>query len=107
MATNTGNGYRKGSVRDRTQTQNPKTGLWTKRDTETGRFMDVKQDGEPSRELLRSRTADAAAESSEKQSFGRGRAAWFAVAAFLLNGFRAVYPQGHACIDESSRVNRS
>lgn len=47
MAKNTGNGYRKGSVCDRTQTQNPRTGLWTKRDAETGRFMDVKQNGEP------------------------------------------------------------
>lgn len=33
---------RKGAVKDRTQVQNPKTGLWTKRDTDTGRFMDVK-----------------------------------------------------------------
>ena len=33
---------RKGAVKDRTQVQNPKTGLWTKRDSETGRFMDVK-----------------------------------------------------------------
>ena len=47
MAKNTGEGYRKGSVRDRSQVQNPKTGQWVKRDTDTGRFMDVKQDGEP------------------------------------------------------------
>jgi hypothetical protein len=47
MATNTGKGYRQGSVKDRTQVQNPKTGQWTKRDTETGQFMDVKQDGTP------------------------------------------------------------
>lgn len=33
---------RKGAVKDRTQVQNPKTGLWTKRDSDTGRFMDVK-----------------------------------------------------------------
>lgn len=33
---------RKGALTDRSQIQNPKTGLWTKRDTETGRFMDVK-----------------------------------------------------------------
>jgi hypothetical protein len=31
-----------GAVKDRTQVQNPKTGLWTKRDSDTGRFMDVK-----------------------------------------------------------------
>jgi hypothetical protein len=33
---------RKGMVKERSQTQNPVTGLWTKRDTETGRFIDVK-----------------------------------------------------------------
>lgn len=47
MAKNTGEGYRKGSVNDRTQLQNPRTGHWTKRDTETGKFIDVKQDSEP------------------------------------------------------------
>lgn len=47
MAKNTGKGYRQGSVRDRTQVQNPKTGQWTKRDTDTGRFMDGKEDGTP------------------------------------------------------------
>ena len=47
MAKNTGEGHRKGSVNDRSQVQNPKTGQWVKRDTETGKFMDVKQDGEP------------------------------------------------------------
>ena len=30
------------AVKDRTQVQNPKTGLWTKRDGKTGRFIDVK-----------------------------------------------------------------
>lgn len=38
-------GGRKGAVRKRTQTQNPRTGRWTKRDADTGRFMDVKSDG--------------------------------------------------------------
>lgn len=47
MATNTGKGYRQGSVKDRTQVQNPVNGNYTKRDTETGRFIDQKQDGEP------------------------------------------------------------
>lgn len=40
-------GGRIGAVKDRSQSHNPVTKLWTKRDTETGRFMDVKQDGEP------------------------------------------------------------
>lgn len=47
MAKNTGNGFRRGSVDNRTQVQNPQNGNWTKRDTETGRFMDQKQDGTP------------------------------------------------------------
>lgn len=33
---------RKGPVRERSQTYNPKTNSWVKRDTNTGRFMDVK-----------------------------------------------------------------
>ena len=49
MATNTGKGYRQGSVKDRTQVQNPVNGNYTKRDTETGRFIDQKQGGEPSK----------------------------------------------------------
>ena len=32
----------KGAVKNRPQVQNPKTGLWVKRDSDTGRFMDVK-----------------------------------------------------------------
>ncbi|AOP44266.1 TPA: hypothetical protein ACHK02_004029 [Escherichia coli] len=47
MAKNTGDGYRKGSVTDRTQVQNPQNGNYTKRDTTTGRFIDQKQDGTP------------------------------------------------------------
>ncbi|HJN14329.1 MAG TPA: hypothetical protein QGH10_02500 [Armatimonadota bacterium] len=42
-----GDGQRRGAVRSRSQTRNPKTGQWTKRDTDTGRFMDGKQDGKP------------------------------------------------------------
>ena len=49
MATNPpkGDGHRNGMVRERSQTYNPKTEQWVKRDTNTGRFMDVKQDGTP------------------------------------------------------------
>ena len=43
----TGDGHRIGAVRDRSQTFNPKTETWVKRDTETGRFMDGKSDGTP------------------------------------------------------------
>lgn len=47
MATNTGKSFRRGSVDDRTQSKNPKSGNWTKRDAESGRFMDQKKGGEP------------------------------------------------------------
>ena len=42
-----GDGRRIGAVRNRTQVLNPQTGVWTKRDTATGRFMDGKKDGTP------------------------------------------------------------
>ncbi|WP_165771932.1 hypothetical protein [Niveispirillum lacus] len=48
MATNppSGDGHRNGAVRDRSQFQHP-NGHWVKRDTETGRIMDVKSDDKP------------------------------------------------------------
>ena len=42
-----GDGHRHGAVRDRSQFFNPRSNRWTKRDTETGRFIDQKQDGQP------------------------------------------------------------
>lgn len=44
MATNKpiGDNSRIGAVKGRSQVYNPSTGLWTKRDSQTGRFMDVK-----------------------------------------------------------------
>ena len=42
-----GDGHRNGAVRDRSQVQNPVNGNWTKRDTDSGRFIDQKQDGDP------------------------------------------------------------
>ena len=49
MATNPpkGDGHRNGAVKDRSQTHNTKTDTWVKRDSDTGRFMDVKKDGTP------------------------------------------------------------
>lgn len=49
MATNgkSGDGHRQGMVRERSQTYNPKTETWTKRDSNTGKFMDGKSDGTP------------------------------------------------------------
>lgn len=47
MASNkpTGDNSRKGAVKQRSQSQNPKTGLMTKRNTGDGEFMDVKTTG--------------------------------------------------------------
>lgn len=49
MATNppSGDGQRKGAVRNRSQAFNPKTQSWVKRDASTGRFMDMKSDSKP------------------------------------------------------------
>jgi len=48
MATNppSGDGHRNGAVRGRSQTKTA-SGHYVKRDTSTGRFMDVKSDGKP------------------------------------------------------------
>ena len=45
MATNppSGDNHRNGAVRSRSQTFNPRTQQFVKRNAETGRFMDVKQ----------------------------------------------------------------
>lgn len=40
-------GHREGAVKQRSQTFNPKTDRWVKRDIETGRFMDQKADQVP------------------------------------------------------------
>lgn len=44
MATNrkSGDNRRHGAVKKRSQVKNPKNNLWVKRDSETGKFMDVK-----------------------------------------------------------------
>jgi len=49
MSTNKpyGDSQRKGAVKDRSQTFNPKTDKWVKRDTNTGRFIDQKADPAP------------------------------------------------------------
>ena len=49
MAKDTGKGYREGSVTGRTQSKNPKTGDYTKRNEtpgspKKGEFMDVKKE---------------------------------------------------------------
>ena len=48
MATNTKKGFRKGAVNDRSQLDlDPKQGKYVKRDAETGRFIDLKEDDKP------------------------------------------------------------
>jgi hypothetical protein len=47
MAKNTGEGFREGSVDDRSQVQNPQNGNWVERDLTTGRFIRQKRDGTP------------------------------------------------------------
>lgn len=57
MATNppSGDGRRYGAVKRRSQAYNPKTKQYVKRDADTGRFMDVKQDGKPFKGVRRER----------------------------------------------------
>jgi hypothetical protein len=43
----TGDNARRGAVRDRSQVFNPRTETWTKRNSDDGRFMDQKKDGDP------------------------------------------------------------
>ena len=47
MATNTNNGGRKGSVKNRVQVLNPVTKRWVKLDTKTGRIVDHKKTAGP------------------------------------------------------------
>jgi hypothetical protein len=48
-----GDNHRKGAARDRSQTFNPHTDRWVKRDTDTGRFMDQKSDPKPFKGIRR------------------------------------------------------
>lgn len=50
-----GDNHRKGAVTGRSQTYNPKTDSWVKRDSETGRFMDQKSDDKPFKGVRRER----------------------------------------------------
>lgn len=47
MATNTGQSYRKGPVKERIQAQNPVTGRYVKIDTNTGRIIEHKKSPGP------------------------------------------------------------
>ena len=47
MAKNTGDGHRRGAVKDRIQALNPVTGRYVKIDTSTGRIIDQKKSAGP------------------------------------------------------------
>ena len=49
----TGDGHRNGAVKERSQVFNPKTEQWVKRDTNTGQFIDVNQNGQPHKGVRR------------------------------------------------------
>lgn len=57
MATNppSGDGHRNGAVRDRSQVHNPRNDRWVKRDTNSGRFLDLKSDARPFKGVRRAR----------------------------------------------------
>lgn len=42
-----GDNARIGAVRERSQVYNPKTEQWVKRDTNTGQWIDVNENGQP------------------------------------------------------------
>ena len=56
MATNPPKGPgRRGAIRRRSQTLNPHTGHWVKRDSDSGRFIDQKSDAKPFKGVRRER----------------------------------------------------
>lgn len=57
MATNTGKSYRKGAVKGKSQTYNPVTGQYVKRDATTGRFEATKKDGTPFKGVTKEKTS--------------------------------------------------
>jgi hypothetical protein len=42
-----GDGRRVGAVKDRSQVKNPQNDRWVKRDSDTGKFVDMKSDKRP------------------------------------------------------------
>lgn len=58
MARNTGQDYRQGAVKDRSQSYNPKNDRWTKRDSDSGRFIDQKSDSDRFKGVSREKPKD-------------------------------------------------
>jgi hypothetical protein len=53
VAKNTGHGFRRGAVVNRTQVRNTRMSSWIKRNGSTGQFMDGKSDGTPFKGIRR------------------------------------------------------
>ena len=61
MAKNTGDGSRKGAVKDRLQALNPVTKRYVKIDTSTGRIVDHKKTAGPYKGVEKARSLDKTA----------------------------------------------
>lgn len=79
MARNTGTGARKGAVSARSQVYNPSTGNYIKRDTATGRFLDVKSDGTPFKGVRKEKTVVKANPSVDRNTASKAERAVIAV----------------------------
>lgn len=79
MARNTGTGTRKGAVTGRSQVYNPTTGNYVKRDTATGKFLDVKSDGTPFKGVRKEKTNVKANPSVDRNTASKAEKAVIAV----------------------------
>lgn len=79
MARNTGKDSRKGAVSKRTQVYNPSTGHYVKRDSETGRFMDVKSDGKPFKGVVKEKSSVKSNPNVKKSTANKAEKAVIAV----------------------------
>ena len=79
MASNTGKASRRGAVSKRTQVYNPSTGHYVKRDSKTGRFMDVKSDGKPFKGVAKERSSVKSNPSVKKSTANKAERAVISV----------------------------
>lgn len=79
MARNSGTGARKGAVSGRSQVYNPTTGNYIKRDTTTGKFLDVKSDGKPFKGVRKEKTVVKANPSVDRNTANKAEKAVIAV----------------------------
>jgi hypothetical protein len=79
MATNTGKSYRKGAVKGKSQTYNPVTGQYVKRDAATGRFEATKKDGTPFKGVTKEKKVTPINPNIPKETLTKARQAVAAV----------------------------